>query len=99
MEKRTPDAGGKNTMFTILDLKKPHLIEGIFLFDQNSQGWLRVEYGAPGQWTTLFRYHTYKYKEWKSWLNLDIQSRYLRIVCEDPQAIIGEILLCGQSLK
>jgi len=80
----------------IIDLKKEHLLKGISIFDGISQGWLKIEIGQPDNWQLLDRYRTTKYNEWKHWLNMDIKTRYLRITCEDPGAVINEIVLLGQ---
>ena len=79
----------------IIDLESTKLIKGISVFDAVSQGWLRIEIGEPGNWKTLDRYRTTKYLEWKNWLNLDIKTRYLRIVSEDPGAVINEVVVLG----
>ncbi len=86
-------------MATIIDLQQTHLINGISIFDMNNEGWLRIEYGEPGQWKTWSRYRTRKYKEWKSWWNLSLKTRYIKVIYEDPRAVIGEIILRGDSIS
>lgn len=93
------NGGSDKPMTAIFDLKKPYLIKGLSVFDLFNQGWLRIEYGTPDNWQVLARYQTYKYNEWKSWLNLNIETQYLRIIYEDPKAIIGELLLCGHPIN
>ena len=88
-----PDDGPE--VAAIIDLESTKLIKGISVFDAVSQGWLRIEVGEPGNWKTLDRYRTTKYLEWKNWLNLDIKTRYLRIVTEEPGAVINEVVVLG----
>jgi len=88
-----PDDGSE--VAAVIDLQSKKLIKGISVFDGASQGWLRLEIGEPGNWKTFDRYRTTKYLEWKNWLNMDIESRYLRIVLEDPGAVINEVVVLG----
>ena len=79
----------------VIDLKSQKTIKGISVFDGVSQGWLRIDIGEPGNWKPFDRYRTTKYQEWKNWLNLDLNSRYIRIVCEDAGAVINEVVVLG----
>jgi len=79
----------------VINFESKKLIKGISVFDGVSQGWLRLETGSPGNWKPLDRYQTTKYLEWKNWLNLDVESQYLRIVSEDPGAVINEVVVLG----
>lgn len=84
----------KNTeAIAVIDLQKKQSIKGISIFDAEGQGWLRIEHGEPGKWQVLDRYRTTKYLEWRSWFNLDLESRFLRIVLEESGAVIGEIVV------
>lgn len=88
-----PDDGQE--VAVVIDLESKKLIKGISVFDGVSQGWLRLEIGKPGNWQPLDRYRTTKYLEWKNWLNLDVETRYLRIVCEEAGAVINEVVVLG----
>jgi len=87
-----PDDG---EVAVIIDLQSKKLIKGISVFDGVSQGWLRIDVGEPGNWKPFDRYRTTKYQEWKHWLNMDIETRYLRVICEDPGAVINEVVVLG----
>ncbi len=88
-----PDDGQE--VAVIIDFNTKKTLKGISIFDGASQGWLRIDIGEPGNWKTFDRYRTTKYLEWKNWLNLDVASRYLRIVCEEPGAVINEVVVLG----
>ena len=88
---------GEEETAVIIDLQSNYKITGLSIFDLFQKGWLSISYGNADHWIPITRYETTKYNEWKSWFNLDISTRYLKITLEQPSAIIGEIVLCGYS--
>ncbi|MFK8102707.1 MAG: FG-GAP-like repeat-containing protein, partial [Saprospiraceae bacterium] len=83
-----------------LDLGQSYEIYGIALLDGSGIGNFSIASGTPGNWSNNFiDYSTQQYNQWKSFTDLGVTTRYLRLSKSDSDAKITEIRICGATLS
>lgn len=79
-----------------VDLQQDYLLDGVHLFDVESEGNFRVEYqDSNGNWVEIVTYYTDWYNKWMAYDNLNITTRYLRFTKLLNPAKVGEVALFG----
>ncbi len=85
----------------IIDLNSVHNVENLFLHTSDGAGSriLEISIGAPGNWQVFNNWSTnnpMNYK-WKTFSNINLTTRYLRLKAMDSGIRIDEIAICGYS--
>ena len=80
-----------------IDLGAVHKLSDIMVFDSNSSGPLRIESGNPADWEPLVTDTLDSYQSWNRHA-VDVETRYLRVVVSNPEALASEIVVYGKAL-
>ncbi len=104
-----PYCGEGNEMFSpwqpsngqdvVLDLGQNYDLSNIFIHSPGTQhGELEIFYGQPGgPWTSYDSYDVFteRYHRWRTFSNLNINTRYIAVRANNSNIQVGEIALCG----
>lgn len=90
--------GGHNSMYfplrVIIDLKAPHNLDEIYLFDSYNKDSIKIYTGQPFAWNL---HHTLYLGGWNDWkaVALNLNSRYLMLEFPSTKANVSEIVIYG----
>ncbi|MCI5058180.1 MAG: T9SS type A sorting domain-containing protein [Flavobacteriales bacterium] len=80
----------------VVDLGTQYNITSISLFDGSGSGDVTIQTGTPFNWNTQFTDNMNSYLSWSTH-NLNINSRYIRIVIDNPNIQLGEVVFYGSK--
>lgn len=80
----------------VVDLKAPHALTQVSLYDGSGKGRVRVHAGPPAKWRHLFDDPLDGYRRWNRH-PVAVTARYLQLTFEDPGGVVGELVLHGTA--
>lgn len=80
----------------VFDLGSEHMLSDVWYFDANGEGEFRVENWNGKEWKSLCEDSLKNYLEWTGHA-IETKTRYVRLVFDSPQSVIGEFVLYGEN--
>ncbi len=86
----------------VLDMGQLYELSSLYLHSDGSTGKFKIQFGTPGNWTDYSHWNVYNPTEhnykWKTYTDIDVQTRYIRIKATTNNVNLQEVAICGEAV-